>query len=117
MRGRTDDLETEREYPFSLDADVQIGRLAGNRKVSFNPLLYEDIGRAALNILRLFVRDADQLDSNLILLACVIDRTNHRCQRPLHVVSAAANQPVSFNPWHKLLSEGGDDIEMAMEND
>ena len=44
-------------------------------------------------------------------------REQHRRQRPLHVVGAAADQPVALDPRLELLRPPGDDVEVAVEDD
>ena len=47
----------------------------------------------------------------------VLERAHHRGQPALHVVGAAADQPIPFHARLKLLRLGGHHVEMAVEDD
>ena len=79
--GGTGDLQAHREHALGLDADVQVGGLAGEREVGREPLLDEDVGRAPRDVLGLLVGDADELHAHLVLRGDVLSA---------HIMAASA---------------------------
>ena len=111
------DLDADREHALGLDADVQVGRLAGDREVAAQPFLDQRVGRALRDVLGLLVGNADEAHAHLVLLGDVAERAHHRRERALHVVGAAADQPVALDARLELALAGGDDVEVAVEDD
>src|SRR6476661_8084013 len=111
------DLQAQREHALGLDADVQIGRLAREREVAVQALLDEDVGRAPGDVLGLLVGDADEAHADLVLRRDVLEGAHHGRQRALHVIGAAADQPVAVDPRRELALARGNDVEMAVEDD
>ena len=117
VRGGARDLQAQREHALGLDADVQVGRLAGEREVAVQALLDEDVGRAPRDVLGLLVGDADEAHADLVLRGDVLERAHHGRQRALHVVGAAADEPVALDARRELALARGDDVEVAVEDD
>src|SRR5512133_2268724 len=115
--GGARDLQAQREHALGLDADVQVGRLAGEREGGVQALLDEDVGRAPRDVLRLFVGHADEAHADVVLRGDVLERAHHGRQRALHVVGAATDQPVALDARRELALARGDDVEVAMEDD
>ena len=67
----------------------------------------ERVRRAVLDVLALLVGDADELHANARLVGDVLQRAEHAGQRALHVVGAAADQPVALPPGDELRSKAG----------
>ena len=116
VRGGPDDLDADREHALRLDADVQVGRLAGQREVAAQALGDERVGRAVVDVLGLLVGHADELHAHLVLLGRVADRAHHRRERALHVVGAAADQAVALDARLELALARGHDVEVAVED-
>ena len=96
----------DREHALRLDADVQLGRLAGDREVGAAELLADEpVRRAVLDVLGLLVRDADEAHAHGVLRGGVVDGAHHRRERALHVVGAAPDQPVALDTRLELLLE------------
>ena len=110
------DLDPHRQHALGLDPDVQVGRLAGDREVAAQPALDRNLGRPLVELLGLLVGDADQPHPHPILALGVLERAHHPGQAALHVVGAAADQPVVFNAGLELLGAPGDDVEMAVKH-
>jgi hypothetical protein len=61
------------------------------------PALHERVRRARVDLLGLLVRHADEAHAHLVLALEVLERAHHRRQAALHVVGAAADQPVALH--------------------
>ena len=108
----------DREHALGLDADVQLGRLAGDREVgAASSVAHEPVGRAVLDVLGLLVGDADEAHAHGVLRGGVVDGAHHRRERALHVVRAAPDQPVALDARRELLLERRDDVEVAVQHD
>ena len=116
VRGGAGDLQAHREHALGLDADVQVGGLAGEREVGGEPFLDEDVGRAPRDVLGLLVGDADELHAHLVLCGDVAQRAHHGRERALHVVGAAADQPVALDARRELTLARGHDVEVAVQH-
>ena len=60
MRGNAADLEPQRQHPLRLDADVQVGRLAGDREVAEEAAVDQMVAAALGLLLGLLVADDAQ---------------------------------------------------------
>jgi len=105
------------EHALGLDADVKVGRLAGDREVADEPAADEVVARAALDVLGLLVGHAHEADPYLFLVGQVAHRAHHRGERALHVVGAAADQAVALDARDELLRAPRDDVEVAVEDE
>ena len=97
------DLDPHREHALGLDADVQVGGLAGDREVADVALLDEVVGAALLDLLGLLVGDADEVHAHALLRGQVVERAHHRREAALHVVGAAAVEAVALDARLELL--------------
>ena len=86
-------------------------------KSALQALLDEDVGRAPRDVLGLLVGDADEAHADLVLRGHVLERAHHGRQRALHVVGAAADEPIALDPRGELALARGDDVEVAVEDD
>ena len=86
-------------------------------KSAVQALLDEDVGRAPRDVLGLLVGDADEAHADLVLRGDVLERAHHGRQRALHVVGAAADEPVALDARGELALARGDDVEVAVEDD
>ena len=75
------DLEAHREHALGLDADVQVGGLAGDREVGGEAVVDEGVGRAALDVLGLLVGHADEAHADRVLPAASLRA---------HIIAASA---------------------------
>ena len=73
--------EAQREHALGLDADVEIGRLAGDREVAGEPLAHEPVGRVGLDVLGLLVGHAHEPHADRVLRGRLADGAHHRGQR------------------------------------
>ena len=117
VRGDAADLEPQREHALRLDADLQVGRLAGDREVADEAAVDEMVAAALGLLLGLLVGDDPEPDPDRVLLAHRGEGQQHRRQRPLHVVGAAAVEPVALDPRLELVRVAGDDVEVAVQDD
>jgi hypothetical protein len=117
VRRGAGDLHANREDAFRLHADVQVGGLAGQREVGSQALLDEDVGRAARHVLGLLVGDADEAHPDLVLRGGILERVHHGREGALHVVGAAADEPVAFDARRELALARGHDVEVPVEDD
>ena len=60
VRRRPLDLDADREHALRLHADVEVGRLAGQREVGAQALGDERVGRAVVDVLGLLVGNAQE---------------------------------------------------------
>ena len=111
------DLDAAREHALGLDADVQVGRLAGDREVAAEAALARVVGRARVDVLGLLVGRAQEAHAHAVLLGEVAQRAHHRRQAALHVVGAAADQPVALDARRELLRVARHDVEVAVEDE
>ena len=65
------------------------------------------VGRALVELLGLLVGHADEPHADRVLVVDVLQRAHHRRQAALHVVGAAADQPVALDPRLELLGSPG----------
>ena len=118
MRRRPADLDDERQDALGLDAHVQVGRLTGDREVRIGKFLRDEhIGRAVIDILGLLVGHADEAHADAILRRDVVDGADHRRKCTLHVVGAAADQPIALDARSELVRERGDDVDVPVQHD
>ena len=117
VRGGAGHAEAQREDALGLDADVQVGRLAGDREVAAQALAHEPVDRVGLDVLGLLVGDADEAHADAVLVGGVADGAHHRREAALHVVGAAADQPVALDPRLELLGVRGHDVDVAVQDD
>ena len=110
------DLDADREDALGLDADVQVGRLAGDREVRPQALLDERLGAAVLDVLGLLVGHADEAHPHAPVAGDVVDRAHHRREAALHVVRAAADEPVAFDARLELAGVRRDDVDVPVED-
>jgi hypothetical protein len=113
--GAPGDLEPHREHALRLDPDVHVGGLAGDHEVAHEPLADELIAAALALLLRLLVRHDAEADAHVRRIADVVQREEHRRQRPLHVVRAATEQPLAVRARLELAGATRDDVEMAVQ--
>ena len=111
------DVDPHHQHALCLDPDVKVGRLAGDREVATEPAPDDVLRGPLVDLLRLLVRHAREPDPDPVLLPNVLERAHHRGQRRLHVVGAAAEQPVALYARLELLRPAGNDVEMAVEDD
>ncbi len=111
------DLDPHRQHALGLDADVQIGRLTGDRKAATEPHPDDRVGRADVELLGFLVGDADQPHAHALLALEILERAHHRCEPALHVVGATAEQPVALDTRLELLGLARDHVEMAVQHD
>ena len=104
------------QHALGLDADVHVGGLAGDREIPAQAGADDRVGRALVELLGLLVADADQAHLDLVLVLDVLERAHHRRQAALHVVGAAADQPVALDSRLELLRAAGHDVEVAVED-
>ena len=111
------DLHAHREHALGLDADVQVGRLAGDREVALRPrsATSQSVERSSTSS---DSSSGTQMNSHAhaVLLGGVVDRAHHRRERALHVVGAAADQAVALDARLELLGVAGDHVEVAVED-
>ena len=69
------------------------------------------------DVLGLLVGDADEAHAHLVLAGDVLEGAHHGRERALHVVGAAADQPVALDARRELALARGDDVEVAVEDD
>jgi len=96
---------------------VQVRRLTGDREVGLQAVAQERVGRAVVDVLGLLVSHAEEQDAHGVLGAGVLYREHHRRQRALHVIGAAAVQPVALHARRELSVERRHDIEMPVQDD
>ncbi len=97
-------------------AHVEVGRLAGDGEVRLEAGGDELVGRAVLDLLGLLVGHAHEAHAHPILVAQVVQRAHHRGQAALHVVGAAALEPVALHARHELLRPCRHDVVVAVED-
>jgi hypothetical protein len=115
--GLAGDLEPHREHALRLHPDPQVRRLAGDREVA-RVALFDDVVRPPRErLVRLLVRHADEVHAHVRLGGQVADRAHHPREPALHVVGAAADQPVAVDARLELLGAAGDHVEVAVEDD
>jgi len=109
-------LDPDREHTLRLHADVEVGRLAGEREVAAEALGDQGVGRAVVDVLGLLVGDAQERHPDPVLLGRLADRAHDRRERALHVVGAAADEAVTLDARLELALAGGHDVEVAVED-
>jgi hypothetical protein len=113
--------DPHREHALGLDPDVEVRRLAGDREVRAGggrvPTGDDRVGGALVELLGLLVGHTHHPHPDRVLVGEVAQRAQHRRQSALHVVGAAADQPVALDPRGELLGAPGDHVEMAVEHD
>src|SRR5215218_26124 len=117
VRGAAVNLDPHREHALRLDADVEVGRLAGDREVTDVALL-DDVVRGALALLLvgLLVRHADEVDLDGVLAGEPAGGGHHRREAALHVVGAAPVEAVAVDARLELLRVAGDDVDVAVQD-
>jgi hypothetical protein len=111
------DLDPHRQHALCLHADVQVGRLAGDREVAAEPAPHDRVGRAHVQLLGFLVGNAHEPYANALLALEVLERAHHRRQPALHVVCPPADEPVVLDPRLELFGVAWDHVEMAVQND
>ena len=81
------------------------------------PAADDVVDRARVDVLGLLVGHADEAHADLVLLGQVAQRAHHRGDAALHVIGAAAVQPVALDPRRELLHVARDDVEVPVEDD
>jgi hypothetical protein len=114
--GAAVDGDPAREDALGLDADAQVGRLAGDREVAGEPAPDHLVAGAALDVLGLLVGHAQEADADLVLGGQVVHREHHRREAALHVVGTAPEQAVAVDARRELLRAAGHDVEVAVED-
>ena len=114
--GRPGHLDPGREHALRLHADVEVGRLAGQREVRAQALGDQGVGRAVVDVLGLLVGDAQERHPDLVLLGRLADGAHDRRERALHVVGAAADEAVALDARLELALAGGHDVKVAVED-
>ena len=117
VRGRAEDQDPQREHALGLDADVQVGGLAGDREIADVAGLDQQVRRALVDLLGLLVGHAHEADPHLVLVLEVLERAHHRGQAALHVIGAAALEPVALDARRELLRPRRDDVVVAVEDE
>ena len=117
VRGAAADHDPAREHALGLDADVQLGRLAGDREVADEALAHHLVRRAHVQVLGLLVGRAQEAHADARVRVDVVQRAHHRGERALHVVGAAADQPVALDTRLELLRVAGHDVEVPVQHD
>ena len=107
MRGAPPDVDPGRQHALGLDADVQVGRLAGDRKVADVAAPDEVVAGAALDVLGLLVGHDHEPHAHGGLAAEIVEGAHHGREAALHVVGAAAVQPVALDARRELLGMPG----------
>jgi hypothetical protein len=115
--GAAADDDPAGEHALGLDADVQAGRLAGDREVADEALTHHLVRGAHVEVLGLLVRRAQEAHAHARTGADVVQRAHHGRQRALHVVGAAPDQAVALEAGLELLRMAGHDVEVAVEDD
>ena len=115
MGSPTVDAQAHRDDALGGDADMHVGRLAGDREVADEALGDQQLAPALDLLLRLLIRDDPEPHPNGVLLAEVGSRQQQAGEGALHVVGAPAEQPVPFEPGLELLGPPGDDVDVAMQ--
>ena len=117
VRGGACDLDAQHQHALGLDADQQVGRLAGDREVGRVAVLDEVVGAALGVLLGLLVADAEEVHAHGVLIGELADGAHDRGEPALHVVGAAADQPVAVDARRELLGAPGDHVEVAVQRD
>jgi hypothetical protein len=115
--GPAADQDPRRQHALGLDADVQVGRLAGDREVADVAAPHQVVARTDRDVLGLLVRHDHEPHAHVRLLGQVVRGAHHGRQPALHVVGAAAVQPVALDARRELLGMAGHDVEVAVEDD
>ena len=110
------DLDPHRQHALGLDSDVQVGRLAGDREVAAEAAPHDCVAGAYVQLLGLFVGNADQPDADAVLTLEVLERAHHPREPALHVIRTAAEQPVALHTRLELLRPPRNDIEVPVED-
>ena len=85
--------------------------IAKSRRVT---LLDEEIRRSIGLLLGLLVRNDDEDDTHVGLVAELLDGAHHRRKPALHVVGAAAVEPVALDAGRELLGTCGNDVDVTV---
>ena len=107
----------QREHALGLDADVQVGRLAGDREVADVAAGDQLVGRAVSMSSDSSSGTHTKRTRTCVLVGEVAHRAHHRGEPALHVVGAAADQAVALDARRELLRVPGDDVEVAVEDE
>jgi len=110
-------LDAQGEHALGLDADAQVGRLAGDREVAHVALRHNVVRAAVEWLIRLLVGYADEVDPDGGLGGELPDGAHHRREAALHVVGAAADQAVAVDARLELAGPPGHDVDVAVEDD
>ena len=102
---------------LGLDADVHVGRLARDGEVRAVAATHERVGGALLDLLGLLVRRTQKADAHGVLFGRLAHGAHHGRQPALHVVGAAADQPVALDARVELSLERRNDIEVPVQHD
>ena len=86
-------------------------------KSAAQALGHERVGRAVADVLGLLVGHAHEAHADRVLGGDVRQRAHDRRERALHVVGAAADEPVALDAGRELAVAGRDDVEVAVEDD
>ena len=116
VSGRALHPHAKGEHALRLNADMQVGGLAGDREVAAQALAHQHVRRAVLDLVGLLVRRADEAHADVGLVGRVANRAHERGQRALHVVGAAADEAVALHAGLELLGVTRDHIEMTVQD-
>ena len=86
-------------------------------KSAAQPLLDERVGAAVLDVLGLLVGHADEPDAHGVVGRDVVDGAHHRREAALHVVGAAADEPVALDARRELRVVRRHDVDVPVEDD
>ena len=109
------DADPHRDDALGGDADVHVGRLAGDHEVAEKALGDEQVGASIGVLLGLLVGNHPEPHADALDLAQVGDREQHRGQGALHVVGAAAEKAIAVQPRLELLRAARDDVDVAVQ--
>ena len=112
------DLEPDRQHALRLHADLKVGGLAGDREVargSRSRPARRSRGSPPPRTPRRRRSRAGGAPPSASRRSCS-DEQHHR-QRALHVVGAAADQPVAIDPRARTDRGPGDDVDMAVQHE
>ena len=110
------DLDAHGQHALGLDADAQVGGLAGDGEVTHVALFDEVVGAPVVLLLGLLVGDAHEVHPDGVLRGQVAGGAHHRRQAALHVVGAAADQPVALDARLELVGVAGDHVEVPVQH-
>ena len=104
--------------PLAWTPTCRFGRLAGDREIADVARLDQQVRRALVDLLGLLVGHADEAHrARRSWSREVVQRAHHRREAALHVIGAAALEPVALDPRGELLRPRRDDVVVPVEDE